>query len=64
MKSADYKKGFERGYLNPSSFDQSKLMQHNDDLAQGVVAGICQRKQDTQQNHLVFGKKNVLSRIS
>jgi len=53
-QSSAYRKGYKHGYNNPSQFDQSKLLKHNDDLAQGVIAGICQRKQDDTNNTTVF----------
>ena len=52
--SAAYKKGFRKGYNNPGQFDQSKLLKFDDDLAKGVIAGICQRMQDNANNTVVF----------
>ncbi len=53
-KSNQYKKGFKKGYNNPSQFDQNKLLQSNSDLAKGVIDGICQRKQDEIDNTVSF----------
>lgn len=50
-QSAAYKRGYKKGYNNPSQFDQRKLLQFDDDLAKGVVAGICKRHKDNT-NHV------------
>ncbi|MBW2097125.1 MAG: hypothetical protein JRI80_19905 [Deltaproteobacteria bacterium] len=43
-RSAQYKKGYKKGFNNPGSFDQAKLLRSSSELARGVVAGICDRK--------------------
>ncbi len=53
-KTATYKRGYKKGYNNPSQFDQHKLLQSNDDLAKGIIAGICQRQQDIENNIVKF----------
>ena len=53
-QSAAYKKGFKRGYNNPGQFDQTKLLKSNTEIARGVIAGICQRKQDDVNGTVSF----------
>ena len=53
-QSSAYRKGYKQGYNNPGQFNQDKLLNNNSDMAQGVVAGICQRKQDDANNTRVF----------
>ena len=53
-KTKVYIKGYKQGYNNPSQFDQAKLLKYNNDMAKGVIAGICQRKQDDTNNTVIF----------
>ena len=53
-QSSAYNRGYKKGYNNPSQFDQQKLLKFDDDLAKGVVAGICQRNTDIANNVVKF----------
>ena len=37
-QSSAYKRGYKKGYNNPSQFDHRKLLKFDDDLAKGIVA--------------------------
>jgi len=54
--SGPYKKGYKLGYNNPRQFDSVKLLKSNEDIAKGVVDGICQRRQDETNKTVVFKK--------
>ena len=57
-----YKKGrklwkyYRDGYNNPGHYDSSKLLNNNtdEDAAQAVIAGMCQRATDNQQGSVRF----------
>lgn len=53
-QTAAYKRGFRKGYNNPGQFDQTKLLKFDDDLAKGIIAGICERAKDVVNNIVVF----------
>lgn len=51
-QSSAYKRGYKKGYNNPSQFDHRKLLGFDSDIAKGIIAGICQRHKDIE-NHVV-----------
>ena len=53
-QSSAYRKGYKKGYNNPGQFDQTKLLRFDNDLANGIVAGICERAKDNANNTVVF----------
>ena len=55
-QSSAYNRGYKKGYNNPGQFDQRKLLRFDDDLARGVIAGICQRHKDRESDIVNFIK--------
>lgn len=45
---------FSRGYYNPNSFDQAKLLKSNNDLAKAVIKGITAGQKDRIGNNFKF----------
>lgn len=56
MNNSQYRKGYKKGYNNPSQYNQVLLLKSNSDIAKGIIAGICDRQRDIQNNCTVFKK--------